>query len=69
MIEDRLTHEERLRLECLAQSVARSGMVLGRSENDTNIVDRAKLFEDYVSGRRDGDKPARPSWDDVKKDL
>lgn len=48
MIEDKLDHDERLRLECLAQAIARSGM---SQLSDEVLLKRAKTFEDYVKGR------------------
>ena len=48
MIEDKLGHGERLRLECLSQSVA---ITMGRSnESAEQIVQRAKEFENYIIG-------------------
>lgn len=43
MIEDKLTHDERLRLECLAQAVALSAFV-----RETDIQNTASTFEKYV---------------------
>lgn len=45
MLEDKLTRPERIRLECLAQSLAASP---GRS--DVQILERAKQFEAFVKG-------------------
>lgn len=46
MIEDKLTHDERLRLECVAQAVQMNAMRgLASAEG---VVDAAKTFEAYV---------------------
>lgn len=47
MLEDQLTHDERLRLECLAQAIASTGSIVTR--NDIMIViNRARVFEEFV---------------------
>lgn len=46
MIEDKLSHAERLRLECLAQAVQHS-QVPG-SADAYEIVSRARIFESFV---------------------
>ena len=48
MVEDKLEHDERLRLECLAQSIAfaASNRVVGESPEQT--VQRALKFEQFV---------------------
>lgn len=50
MIEDKLTHDERLRLECLAQAIAFKGAsdLLVPTER---VLVAAKNFEEYVSGK------------------
>jgi hypothetical protein len=48
MPEDRLTHDERLRLECIAQAIALHGI---GTYGPTNIVHTADIFAQYV---RDG---------------
>lgn len=50
MHEDKLTHDERLRLECLAQAVVASGAAAGRSQTAEDIVARARKFETFVRG-------------------
>lgn len=45
MIEDKLTHDERLRLECVAQAIAAGAMASTPAEL---IVARAVVFEQYV---------------------
>lgn len=45
MIEDKLTHDERLRLECVAQSVAASAMSRPSAEQ---IVETAMRIETYI---------------------
>lgn len=47
MIEDKLAHDERLRLECLAQAVA---TVSGRPQPAPTqfITDRAEIFRQFV---------------------
>jgi hypothetical protein len=47
MIEDKLTHDERLRLECIAQANAQ----MGPPQSAEHIIDKASKFEKYV---RDG---------------
>lgn len=49
MIEDKLTHDERLRLECLAQAVALSAHA---PEVANDIVGAAQLLEGYVADGR-----------------
>lgn len=46
MMEDKLEHDERLRLECLAQSIA-AQMALG-ARGSQGIIARAADFEKYV---------------------
>lgn len=48
MMEDKLDHDERLRLECLAQSIAAHHAMVGQGRQ--GIIDRAKEFEQYVKG-------------------
>lgn len=48
MIEDKLTHDERLRLECVAQAVAYSSTTQVRASGEASIVSIAKTFEAYV---------------------
>lgn len=43
-IQDKLSHDERLRVDCLAQALR---IILPEETNQT-MVDRAALFEDYV---------------------
>lgn len=47
MIEDKLTHDERLRLECVAQSVANNAMQRASVEK---IVSDARAFEEFIRG-------------------
>lgn len=51
MIEDKLTHDERLRLECIAQANLSKGMGDG---NPLSILKAAALYEEFI---RDGAKP------------
>lgn len=50
MIEDKLSHDERLRLECVAQAVSSSTLNGNSAEG---IVYKASKFEDYI---RNGSK-------------
>lgn len=45
MIEDKLNHAERVRLECVAQAVARS---MGRPNSTEGILKDAAEFEKFV---------------------
>ncbi len=45
MIEDKLTREERIRLECLAQAVSSA---IGKLETEDVILRKAKRFETYI---------------------
>lgn len=49
MIEDKLTHDERLRLECLAQTVALHTMKPTPSAE--GIISTAQKFESFVKGQ------------------
>jgi hypothetical protein len=52
MIEDKLTHDERLRLECIAQAVALNStrsMNAGRPVD--GVVKDAQAIEEYVRGQ------------------
>lgn len=49
MIEDKLTHDERLRLECLNQSIQRGSRMTTSPEL---IIQEAKEFEKYVLGEQ-----------------
>lgn len=45
MIEDQLTRDERIRLECLNQAVTRG---VGRHATDDELLEQAKRFERWV---------------------
>ena len=47
MIEDKLDHDERLRLECLAQAINSTHMN-PLSVPAEKIIERAKQFEEFV---------------------
>lgn len=49
MIEDKLTRDERIRLECLAQANASYAMRIVET-SELVILDRAKMFEAYIKG-------------------
>lgn len=49
MIEDKLTKDERVRLESLSQSVAVSCSSISEEHPD-RIVERARKFENYLKG-------------------
>lgn len=53
MIEDKLAHAERVRLECLAQAVAMKGM-----GGAGDVITLASLFEMFVVGPGD-DRPGK----------
>lgn len=46
MIEDKLTHDERRRLECLAQAIH----VAAHTSTPLAIIEDARRFEEYVAG-------------------
>lgn len=48
--EDKLSHDERLRLECLAQAVALSAMRGPRTPDADQITAAARVFEMFVQG-------------------
>ncbi len=47
MIEDKLSHDERLKLECIAQA---NILLHGKYVSAEQIVDTAARFERYVKG-------------------
>lgn len=49
MIEDKLLHAERLRLECVAQA---NMFLAGRlsSTSETTLINTARVIEEYVRG-------------------
>jgi hypothetical protein len=47
--EDKLHHDERLRLEALAQAVVASGAAAGRVQATGDIVRRAADFADFIA--------------------
>jgi len=51
MLEDKLTRDERIRLEALAQAVA---MNMQRNLQSNLIIQDAKKLEDYIRGDMDG---------------
>ena len=54
MVEDKLSHDERLKLECLAQSIAFNAYVHGpHPANPAKIIYAAEVFEKYVKGEKD----------------
>lgn len=55
MIEDKLNHDERVRLECIAQAVASSASsMIGKSPQD--IIEAAEVFEAFVHGEPNTEK-------------
>lgn len=50
MIEDKLSHDERLRLECLSLAAATSNIT-----TPDGIVHKAKLYEQYLRGDNEND--------------
>ena len=48
MHEDKLTHDERLRLECLAQAIANHAML--NSPSPSQLVREAQEYERYIKG-------------------
>lgn len=50
MHEDKLEHDERLKLECIAQAVANNAMQRPSAEK---IISDAKIFEKYIKGELD----------------
>lgn len=56
MIEDKLSHTERVRLECVAQSVAMlvgGGTLRAEPPSAAQVVQAARQLESYVLGRSD----------------
>jgi hypothetical protein len=51
VIEDKLTHDERLRLECLAQVTALHSM--GQKPTPEQIINQAKKYEAFIKGDSD----------------
>ncbi len=51
MIEDKLTTEQRLRLECLAQANVSLNHLGGASPS--RVLDAARQYQDYVSGKEE----------------
>ena len=49
MIEDKLTREERIRLECVAQA---NQMASGFHKTAQRVINDAKAFENYVKGEQ-----------------
>lgn len=47
MIEDKLTREERIRLECLNQAMQGS---IGRQMSAEGVIENAKRYEHYIRG-------------------
>jgi hypothetical protein len=47
MIEDKLEHDERLRLECVAQTIQNSA---GSQPSVEHIINMAKELEKYIKG-------------------
>lgn len=60
---DKLEHDERLRLEALAQSIMASSMIGDTNQTD-NVIERARLFEDFI---RNGLYPEKNSARHVKR--
>lgn len=56
MMEDKLEHDERLRLECIAQAVQASASSLRASTvTPDRIVTIAKSFERYITDKENTD--------------
>lgn len=49
MIEDKLTREERIRLECLAQA---NQMASGFHKTSGDVIKNARAFEEFVRGEQ-----------------
>ena len=49
MIIDKLTHDERLRLECVAQATPQ----MGTPQSAEQIIEKASRLEEYVSNGKD----------------
>lgn len=47
MIEDKLTHDERLRLECIAQAIAKNTVM---QKPIATLITEAREIEGYVKG-------------------
>jgi ABC-type thiamine transport system ATPase subunit len=53
MIEDKLTHDERLRLECLAQAIQTVALAKAYGVGSSPILDVAADFEKFVRAAGD----------------
>jgi hypothetical protein len=49
-IEDKLTHDERLRLECIGQAVQANARLSGQPSSPEKIISDAKEFSKYIWG-------------------
>jgi len=63
MIEDKLNHDERLRLECVAQANVTVASHMGprSSPASETVLDVARRYENFVRGPSP-DAPGRPIW-------
>jgi hypothetical protein len=58
MIEDKLTHDERVRLEALAQAIARNATM--RPAPTVTVLEDAKRFEQWIRDGAVAECPAEP---------
>jgi hypothetical protein len=49
VIEDKLTHDERLRLECIAQAAVSTGAAAGRPVSAEQVIETACRFERFIA--------------------
>ena len=56
MTEDKLSHDERLRLECLNQATQLFAVDHNVKPAPEHVVKRARVYEQYVSGADEGDR-------------
>lgn len=54
MHEDKLTQDQRIRLEALAQAVTSLGAHVGKSVIDRDVIYRARQFETFIRGDDNG---------------
>lgn len=60
MIEDKLTHDERVRLEAMAQAVTSFSYPNKPPASSADLIGRARLIEMFITEGRDYSPPGAP---------
>lgn len=54
MLQDKLTQDQRIRLEAIAQAIVSLGAQVGRPVDDRRLTERATVLADFIRGDDNG---------------